>query len=52
MKQGQCKMYKVHGIERGILPSGTPAWIGWVKLHGRVVKVASLNKETGSWFSL
>lgn len=48
----KCKTYKVHGIERGILPSGTAAWIGWVTIRGQKIKVASMNKEAGSWFSL
>lgn len=48
----KCKMYKVRGIERGKLPSGTMAYLGWVKIKGQIIKVASMNKESGSWFSL
>lgn len=43
--------YRVYGIHRGRLPSGTWAYLGFCKIRGVKVPVASMNQDAGSWFS-
>jgi hypothetical protein len=47
----KARMHKVHSIRRGQLSSGNWFWIGYCRISGKIIHVASQDQAPGGWFS-